>query len=138
MVNLNAAADKYPDELSGGMKQRVGIARALAIRPKMLLMDEPFGALDALTRSKLQKQVLNIWENQRQAVMMITHDVDEAIYMSDRIVLMTNGPAAGIGEILDVPFEHPRDRASMRNSKEYMELRNHALNFLDRYFTQDE
>lgn len=138
MVNLNAAADKYPDEISGGMKQRVGIARALATRPKMLLMDEPFGALDALTRGKLQRQVLNIWENHRQAVMMITHDVDEAIYMSDRIVLMTNGPAATIGEILEVPFDHPRDRASMRNSKEYYELRNHALNFLDRYFTQDE
>ena len=138
MVNLNAAADKYPDEISGGMKQRVGIARALATRPKMLLMDEPFGALDALTRGKLQRQVLDIWENHRQAVMMITHDVDEAIYMSDRIVLMTNGPEATIGEILDVPFDHPRDRSSMRNSKEYYELRNHALNFLDRYFTQDE
>ncbi len=138
MVNLNAAADKYPDEISGGMKQRVGIARALATRPKMLLMDEPFGALDALTRGKLQRQVLDIWESQRQAVMMITHDVDEAIYMSDRIVLMTNGPAATIGEILQVPFDHPRDRSSMRNSKEYYELRNHALNFLDRYFTQDE
>ncbi|MDZ8108425.1 MAG: nitrate ABC transporter ATP-binding protein [Nostoc sp. DedQUE12a] len=138
MVNLTAAADKYPDELSGGMKQRVGIARALAIRPKMLLMDEPFGALDALTRGKLQRQVLDIWENHRQAVMMITHDVDEAIYMSDRIVLMTNGPAANIGDILEVPFEHPRDRTAMRNSKEYFELRNHALNFLDRYFTQDE
>jgi nitrate/nitrite transport system ATP-binding protein len=138
MVNLNAAADKYPDEISGGMKQRVGIARALATRPKMLLMDEPFGALDALTRGKLQRQVLDIWENQRQAVMMITHDVDEAIYMSDRIVLMTNGPEATIGEILDVPFDHPRDRQVMRNSKEYYELRNHALNFLDRYFTQDE
>ncbi|MBW4669162.1 MAG: ABC transporter ATP-binding protein [Cyanomargarita calcarea GSE-NOS-MK-12-04C] len=138
MVNLNAAADKYPDEISGGMKQRVGIARALAIRPKMLLMDEPFGALDALTRGKLQRQVLDIWENNRQAVMMITHDVDEAIYMSDRIVLMTNGPAAKIGEILDVPFSHPRDRTAMRNSKDYYELRNHALNFLDRYFTQDD
>lgn len=138
MVNLNAAADKYPDEISGGMKQRVGIARALATRPKMLLMDEPFGALDALTRGKLQRQVLDIWENQRQAVMMITHDVDEAIYMSDRIVLMTNGPEATIGEILDVPFDHPRDRASMRNTKQYYDLRNYALNFLDRYFTQDE
>lgn len=138
MVNLMAAADKYPDEISGGMKQRVGIARALAIRPMMLLMDEPFGALDALTRGKLQQQVLNIWESHRQAVMMITHDVDEAIYMSDRIVLMTNSPSATIGEILEVPFAHPRDRPAMRNSKEYFELRNHALNFLDRYFTQDE
>lgn len=138
MVNLTAAADKYPDEISGGMKQRVGIARALAIRPKMLLMDEPFGALDALTRGKLQRQVLDIWENHRQAVMMITHDVDEAIYMSDRIVLMTNGPAATIGEILEVPFKRPRDRSMIRNSKEYFELRNHALNFLDRYFTSEE
>ena len=138
MVNLTAAADKYPDEISGGMKQRVGIARALAIRPKMLLMDEPFGALDALTRGKLQKQVLDIWEQHPQAVMMITHDVEEAIYMSDRIVLMTNGPAAKIGEILDVSFPRPRDRAAMRNTKEYLELRDRALNFLDRYFTQDE
>ncbi|MDP8934348.1 MAG: nitrate ABC transporter ATP-binding protein [Cyanobacteriota bacterium] len=138
MVNLTAAADKYPDEISGGMKQRVGIARALALRPKMLLMDEPFGALDALTRGKLQKQVLDIWENHRQAAMMITHDVDEAIYMSDRIVLMTNGPAATIGEILSVPFARPRDRQELRESQEYYELRNYALNFLDRYFTQDE
>jgi nitrate/nitrite transport system ATP-binding protein len=138
MVNLTSAADKYPDEISGGMKQRVGIARALATRPKMLLMDEPFGALDALTRGKLQRQVLDIWENNRQAVMMITHDVDEAIYMSDRIVLMTNGPSATIGEILEVPFPHPRDRGAMRNSKEYYELRNYALNFLERNFTQDD
>ena len=138
MVNLTAAADKYPDEISGGMRQRVGIARALAIRPKMLLMDEPFGALDALTRGKLQRQVLDIWERHRQAVMMITHDVDEAIYMSDRIILMTNGPSAKIGEILKVPFEHPRDRTAMRNSTEYFELRNHALNFLDQNFTPEE
>ncbi|MEI6443505.1 MAG: nitrate ABC transporter ATP-binding protein [Nostocales cyanobacterium ELA583] len=138
MVNLTAAADKYPDEISGGMKQRVGIARALAIRPKMLLMDEPFGALDALTRGKLQRQVLDIWEHHRQAVMMITHDVDEAIYMSDRIILMTNGPSAKIGEILKVPFAHPRDRMAMRNSTEYFELRNHALNFLDQNFTPEE
>ena len=138
MVNLTAAADKYPDEISGGMKQRVGIARALAIRPKMLLMDEHFGALDALTRGKLQRQVLDIWEHNRQAVMMITHDVDEAIYMSDRIILMTNGPSANIGEILTVPFAHPRDRMAMRNSTEYFELRNHALNFLDQNFTPEE
>ncbi|KAM3097903.1 ABC transporter ATP-binding protein [Phormidesmis sp. 146-35] len=138
MVNLTAAADKYPDQISGGMKQRVGIARALAIRPKMLLMDEPFGALDALTRGKLQRQVLEIWESHRQAVMMITHDVDEAIYMSDRIVLMTNGPAATIGEILEVPFKHPRDRQQLRASSEYYDLRNHALNFLDQHFGSDE
>jgi nitrate/nitrite transport system ATP-binding protein len=138
MVNLTAAAEKYPDEISGGMKQRVGIARALATKPKMLLMDEPFGALDALTKRKLQQQVLDIWESHKQAVMMITHDVDEAIFMSDRIVLMTNGPAATIGEILEVPFSHPRDRHAMRESKEYYELRNHALDFLERYFSHDE
>ncbi len=135
MVNLTAAADKYPDEISGGMKQRVGIARALATRPKMLLMDEPFGALDALTKQKLQQEVLKIWEAHRQAVMMITHDVDEAIYMADRIVLMTNGPNATIGEILTVPFPHPRDRHAMRETQEYYDLRNHALDFLERYFT---
>jgi nitrate/nitrite transport system ATP-binding protein len=135
MVNLTAAADKYPDEISGGMKQRVGIARALATRPKMLLMDEPFGALDALTKRKLQQEVLKIWEEHRQAVMMITHDVDEAIYMADRIVLMTNGPNATIGEISTVPFAHPRDRHAMRETTEYYDLRNHALDFLERYFT---
>lgn len=138
MVNLTTAASKYPDEISGGMKQRVGIARALATRPKMLLMDEPFGALDALTKRKLQQEVLKIWESHRQAVMMITHDVDEAIYMSDRIVLMTNGPNATIGEILTVPFPHPRDRHAMRETQEYYELRNHALDFLERYFTTDQ
>jgi nitrate/nitrite transport system ATP-binding protein len=138
MVNLTAAADKYPDQLSGGMKQRVGIARAIAIRPTMLLMDEPFGALDALTRGKLQRQVLDIWESHRQAVMMVTHDVDEALYMADRIVLMTSGPAAHIGEILAVPFPHPRRIQEIRELPEYYELRNHALNFLDHHFSQDE
>lgn len=138
MVNLTAAANKYPDEISGGMKQRVGIARALAIRPKMLLMDEPFGALDALTRGKLQRQVLDIWENNPQAVMMVTHDVDEAIYMADRIVMLTNGPNARIGEILEVPFVHPRDPQQLRELPEYYELRNHALNFLDQHFAGEE
>jgi len=133
MVNLTAAADKYPHELSGGMKQRVGVARALATRPKMLLLDEPFGALDALTRPKLQQQVLDIWENHRQAVMMITHDVDEAIFMSDRVVMMTNGPHATIGKVLDIPLPRPRDRHELRESKEYYDLRNQALDFLERY-----
>ncbi|WP_036483364.1 ABC transporter ATP-binding protein [Myxosarcina sp. GI1] len=133
MVNLTQAADRYPDEISGGMKQRVGIARALITRPKMLLMDEPFGALDALTKRKLQKQVLEIWEGHRQAAMMITHDVDEAIYMSDRIILMTNGPEAKIGEILNVPFPHPRDRHAIYESEEYHKLRDRALDFLEQY-----
>jgi len=133
MVKLAAAADKYPHELSGGMKQRVGVARALATRPKMLLLDEPFGALDALTRPKLQQDVLEIWGQHPQAVMMITHDVDEAIFMSDRVVMMTNGPAATIGQVLDIPLLRPRDRHELRESKDYYELRNHALDFLERY-----
>jgi nitrate/nitrite transport system ATP-binding protein len=133
MVNLTAAADKYPHELSGGMKQRVGLARALATRPKVLLLDEPFGALDALTRPKLQQQVLDIWDNHRQAVMMITHDVDEAIFMSDRVVMMTNGPRATVGQILEIPLPRPRDRHLLRESREYYDLRNQALDFLERY-----
>jgi nitrate/nitrite transport system ATP-binding protein len=133
MVKLSAAADKYPHELSGGMKQRVGVARALATRPKMLLLDEPFGALDALTRPKLQQDVLEIWGQHPQAVMMITHDVDEAIFMSDRVVMMTNGPAATIGQVLDIPLPRPRNRHELQESKDYYELRNHALDFLERY-----
>jgi nitrate/nitrite transport system ATP-binding protein len=133
MVKLTAAADKYPHELSGGMKQRVGVARALAIRPKMLLLDEPFGALDALTRPKLQQQVLDIWENHRQAVMMITHDVDEAIFMADRVVMMTNNPNATIGQTLEIPIPRPRDRHELRESRSFYELRNEALDFLERY-----
>lgn len=138
MVNLTAAAEKFPDQLSGGMKQRVGIARALAVRPKVLLMDEPFGALDALTRGKLQQQVLQIWESHRQAAMMITHDIDEAIYMGDRIVLMTNGPAATIGEVLSVPFAHPRDREEIRRDPRYKALYAQALEFLYDRFGQDD
>lgn len=133
MVKLSAAADKYPHELSGGMKQRVGVARALATRPKMLLLDEPFGALDALTRPKLQQDVLEIWSQHPQAVMMISHDVDEAIFMSDRVVMMTNGPEATIGQELEIPLPRPRDRHELRESKEYHDLRNHALDFLERY-----
>jgi nitrate/nitrite transport system ATP-binding protein len=133
MVRLTAAADKYPDELSGGMKQRVGVARALATRPKMLLLDEPFGALDALTRPKLQQDVLEIWGNNPQAVMMITHDVDEAIFMSDRVVMMTNSPSAKIGKILDIPLPRPRNPQELRESTAYYELRNQALDFLEQY-----
>lgn len=133
MVKLSAAADKYPHELSGGMKQRVGVARAIATRPKMLLLDEPFGALDALTRPKLQQDVLDIWSHYPQAVMMITHDVDEAVFMSDRVVMMTNGPGATIGRVLDIPLPRPRDRHQLRESKDYYELRNQALDFLELY-----
>ena len=130
MVKLSAAADKYPDELSGGMKQRVGVARALATRPKMLLLDEPFGALDAITREELQDELVKIWEEHRITVMMITHDIDEALFLADRIVMMTNGPAAKIGEIMDVHFPHPRNRVQMMEDPEYYTLRNQALDFL--------
>lgn len=133
MVNLTPAAHKYPHELSGGMKQRVGVARALATRPKMLLLDEPFGALDALTRPKLQQQVLDIWESHPQAVMMITHDVDEAIFMSDKVVMMTNGPHATIGKILEINLPRPRNQHQLRETEEYYELRNQALDFLEKY-----
>ncbi|MEN9224838.1 MAG: nitrate ABC transporter ATP-binding protein [Thermostichus sp. HHBFW_bins_43] len=135
LVHLEAAAHKYPDQISGGMKQRVGIARALAIRPKLLLMDEPFGALDALTRRRLQEEVLGIWETHRQAAIMITHDVDEAVYMSDKIILMSNGPKARIGEILNVDLPRPRpSRHDLREMKAYHDLRNHALDFLERSY----
>lgn len=133
MVGLTAAADKYPHELSGGMKQRVGVARALATRPKLLLLDEPFGALDALTRPKLQQQVIDIWENHRQAVMMITHDVDEAIFMSDKVVMMSNSPNATIGKVLDIPLPRPRQAHAIRETEEYYHLRNEALDFLEKY-----
>lgn len=108
------------------MKQRVGIARALGTCAKMLLMDEPFCALDALTRGKLQRRILDIWEHHKQAVMMITHEGDEAIYRFDRIVLMTNNPQAQIGEIIDIPFAHSRNLQPMRETHEYYEIRNHA------------
>ncbi|MCF2970388.1 ABC transporter ATP-binding protein [Synechococcus sp. Nb3U1] len=135
LVHLEAAANKYPDQISGGMKQRVGIARALAIRPKLLLMDEPFGALDALTRRRLQEEVLAIWEGHRQAVIMITHDVDEAVYMSDKIILMSNGPKARIGEILTVDLPRPRpSRHDLREMQNYHDLRNHALDFLEKSY----
>ncbi|ELR98929.1 ABC transporter ATP-binding protein [Gloeocapsa sp. PCC 73106] len=133
MVKLTHAGDKYPDELSGGMKQRVGLARALATRPKMLLLDEPFGALDALTRPNLQQQVIDIWENHRQAVIMITHDVEEAVFMSDRVIMMTNGPSATIGKIMDIPLPRPRDRHQLQDCAQYFELRKEALNFLEDY-----
>ncbi|GAB4216624.1 MAG: nitrate ABC transporter ATP-binding protein [Synechococcales cyanobacterium] len=139
LVHLTAAADRYPDQISGGMKQRVGIARALAIRPKLLLLDEPFGALDALTRSRLQQEVLTIWEQHRQAVLMITHDVDEAVYLSDTIILMTNGPKARIGEVVQVALPRPRpSRHDLRELSRYHEIRNHVLDFLERSHPQTE
>ena len=126
MVGLAAAAEKFPAELSGGMKQRVAIARALAIRPRLLLLDEPFGALDALTRGNLQEQLMRICQEAGVTTVMVTHDVDEALLLSDRVVMMTNGPAATIGEILTVPFERPRNHEALLADNRYGALRNQA------------
>jgi nitrate/nitrite transport system ATP-binding protein len=134
LVGLTHAADKRPGEISGGMKQRVGIARALAMEPKMLLMDEPFGALDALTRAKLQDELMKIVAATGSTVMMVTHDVDEAVLLSDRIVMLTNGPAATIGEVLDVPLppvrEAARNRLEMAHDTSYLQAREAVLEFL--------
>ncbi|GBU17292.1 MULTISPECIES: ABC transporter ATP-binding protein [Methylobacterium] len=130
LVNMMHAADKRPHEISGGMKQRVGIARALAMEPTVLLMDEPFGALDALTRAHLQDQLMEIQVRLRNTVIMITHDVDEAVLLSDRIVMMTNGPAATIGEILPVPLARPRKRLELVEDPTYTHCRAEVLEFL--------
>ena len=130
LVNMGHAAHKRPQEISGGMKQRVGIARALAMEPKVLLMDEPFGALDALTRAKLQDELLKIVARTKSTVVMVTHDVDEAVLLSDRIVMMTNGPAATIGEILPVTIERPRDRVALAEDPTYVHARKAVIDFL--------
>jgi len=130
LVGLDHAAQKRPHEISGGMKQRVGIARALAMEPKMLLLDEPFGALDALTRARLQDELKKIVAGTGSTVLMVTHDVDEAVLLADRIVMMTNGPAATIGEILDVKLARPRDRLEMAHNATYLECRERVLQFL--------
>lgn len=130
LVHMEHAMDKRPDEISGGMKQRVGIARALAMEPKVLLMDEPFGALDALTRAHMQDSLMEIHASLNNTVIMITHDVDEAVLLSDRIVMMTNGPAATVGEILEVNLERPRDRLGLASDSTYNEYRSAVLKFL--------
>ncbi|HEX5359872.1 MAG TPA: ABC transporter ATP-binding protein [Fluviicoccus sp.] len=132
MVGLSHAVNKYPKEISGGMKQRVGIARALAMQPKVLLLDEPFGALDALTRAHLQDELLKIVAATKATVVMVTHDVDEAVLLSDRIVMLTNGPSATIGEILDVDLAKPRERMVLANDARYHQLRSVVLDFLYR------
>jgi nitrate/nitrite transport system ATP-binding protein len=130
LVGLSHAAHKRPGEISGGMKQRVGIARALAMEPKVLLMDEPFGALDALTRAKLQDELLEIVARTHSTVVMVTHDVDEAVLLSDKIVMLTNGPAATIGEVLNVKLPRPRLRVELAESAEYQHLRKAVMDFL--------
>jgi nitrate/nitrite transport system ATP-binding protein len=130
LVGLAHAAHKRPGEISGGMKQRVGIARALSMEPQVLLMDEPFGALDALTRAKLQDELLDIVARTRSTVVMVTHDVDEAVLLSDKIVMLTNGPAATIGEVLEVGLERPRNRVALAEDPHYLQCRKAVLDFL--------
>ena len=130
LVHMDHAMHKLPSEISGGMKQRVGIARALAMQPKVLLMDEPFGALDALTRAHMQDSLMEIQADLRNTVIMITHDVDEAVLLSDRIVMMTNGPAATIGDILDIDLPRPRDRVALSDDSDYNHYRHEVMQFL--------
>ncbi len=138
LVQMNNAADKRPSEISGGMKQRVGIARALAMEPKVLLMDEPFGALDALTRAHLQDALMTIHADLGNTVIMITHDVDEAVLLSDRIVMMTNGPAATVGKVLSVSLARPRKRLSLADDTEYNRCRADVMKFLYRQTETDD
>ncbi|WP_149537612.1 ABC transporter ATP-binding protein [Siccirubricoccus phaeus] len=130
LVRMTHAKDKRPNEISGGMKQRIGIARALAMRPKVLLLDEPFGALDALTRAHLQDQVMEIHAQRGTTVVMITHDVDEAVLLADRIVMLTNGPNARIGEVLEVELPRPRDRLALAADPRFVAARSAVLEFL--------
>ncbi|HQQ62367.1 MAG TPA: ABC transporter ATP-binding protein [Pseudomonadales bacterium] len=130
LVHMQHAMHKLPNEISGGMKQRVGIARALAMQPQVLLMDEPFGALDALTRAHLQDSLMEIQNRLNNTVIMITHDVDEAVLLSDRIVMMTNGPSATVGEILDIDLARPRNRLALADDPHYNHLRHEVLRFL--------
>ncbi len=132
LVQLGHAEHKYPHEISGGMKQRVGIARALSIEPKVLLLDEPFGALDALTRARLQDELMRIVAATGSTVLMVTHDVDEAVLLSDRVVMMTNGPAATVGGVLDIGLPRPRERLALAGDRRYMALRAELLEFLYR------
>jgi nitrate/nitrite transport system ATP-binding protein len=131
VIGLGHAMHKYPTELSGEMKQRVGIARAFALNPKMLLLDEPFGMLDALTRFELQDVLIDLWSQNQKTALMVTHDVDETLFLSDRVVIMTNCPATTIGEIVDIPFTRPRKREDVLEHSQYYELRKRLVGFLE-------
>jgi nitrate ABC transporter ATP-binding subunit len=131
LVGLGDAMHKMPAELSQGMRQRVGIARAFALSPKMLLLDEPFGMLDSLTRLELQEVLLQVWRERRITALMVTHDVDEALFLSDRVAMMTTGPHAHVGDILPIPFARPRDRQAVLNHPDYYRLREHLIGFLE-------
>lgn len=132
LVGLGDALKKRPAELSAGMRQRVGLARAFALNPKMLLLDEPFGMLDSLTRFELQQVLIDLWSTDRKTALMVTHDVDEALFLSDRVVMMTNGPNATVGDILTVPFPRPRDRTAVMEHPDYDALRDYLVGFLER------
>jgi nitrate/nitrite transport system ATP-binding protein len=134
MVHLENALHKRPSELSGGMKQRVGIARALAVQPLLLLMDEPLGALDPFTRSHLQDQILELYYKQHQTVILVTHDVEEALLMADRIIVLNVEKSAFIGQVIDVPFAHPRDRVKLRADANFNQLKNETLMLMESYF----
>jgi nitrate ABC transporter ATP-binding subunit len=131
LVGLGHALHKTPAELSQGMRQRVGIARAFAINPKVLLLDEPFGMLDSLTRMELQEVLLTLWRRDKKTALMVTHDVDEALFLSDRVVMMTNGPEAKVGDVLHVPFPRPRNREAVMEHPEYYKLRERLIGFLE-------
>jgi nitrate ABC transporter ATP-binding subunit len=131
VVGLGDAMHKKPAELSQGMRQRVGIARAFALSPKMLLLDEPFGMLDSLTRFELQQVLIELWRKDKKTALMVTHDVDEALFLSDRIVMMTNGPEAEVGDILEVKFPRPRERKAVMEHPDYYKLREHLIEFLE-------
>jgi nitrate ABC transporter ATP-binding subunit len=131
LVGLGDAMDKRPKELSQGMRQRVGIARAFALSPKMLLLDEPFGMLDSLTRYELQEVLIQLWRREKITAMMVTHDVDEALFLSDRIICMTDGPEAGIGEVIEVKFPRPRERKAVMEHPDYYKLREQLIHFLE-------
>src|SRR5687768_7886352 len=138
VVGLGESMHRRPSELSQGMRQRVGIARAFALSPKMLLLDEPFGMLDSLTRVELQQVLIDLWRRDQKTALMVTHDVDEAIFLADCVVMMTNGPAAEVGDILEIKFPRPRDRKALLNDPEYYRLREHLIGFLEDFAHKPE